>query len=298
MTGRARAARLLAGSAAATLALLLAAGAHAGQPAAQRRPATADGAVEITNRAGSVNVVGWDRLEVAVSGALGDGASEIELGSAGDRTSVEVKAFGNPMGVRSTLEVHVPRRSRVRVKGFEVRISADGLAGSFQATAVEGSIAVTRGPPEVTVKTVGGSIDVAGSASRVQVESVNGSVSVRDGGGELKAKSVNGSVTVVGRTFDRVNLRTVSGRLHFEGDLTPQAQLDARTVNGSVELRLGAGTAAQFALGTTNGRLESDFSPTAAGGVRLDRKLTFVTGAGTARVEASSVNGSVVVKKR
>jgi DUF4097 and DUF4098 domain-containing protein YvlB len=279
-------------------AVLSAATARAGQDTEQRRPAKAEGAVEITNRAGSVKVIGWDRLEVAVSGALGDGASGIELASSSDKTTIEVKARGNPMETRSSVEVRVPRRSRVKVKGFELRIDADGLAGTFAASAVEGSVAIVRGPPEVTIKTVSGSIDVAGPASRVQVESVNGSVNVRDAGGEVRAKSVNGSVVVVGTRFDRVHLRTVSGRLQFQGELTPQAQLDARTVNGSIELRLPASTAAEFALGTTNGRLESEFSPEPRSGVRLDRKLTFVTGAGTARVEASSVNGSVIVKKR
>jgi hypothetical protein len=283
---------------AALFVLVLAGPAQAGPRDEQRRPAQAEGAVDITNRAGAVSVIGWDHLEVAVSSALGDGASGVELTSSGDRTSIEVKTRGNPMETRSTMEVHVPRRSRVRVTGFEVRISADGLAGSFSASAVEGSVAVMHGPPEVSIKTVSGSIDVTGATRRVQVESVNGSVNVRDAGGEVKAKSVNGSVLVVGGRFDRVHLRTVSGRLNFQGDLTPEAELDARTVNGSVELRLAPGTAAQFALGTTNGRLESDFTPDPAGGVRLDRKLTFVTGAGTARVEASSVNGSVSIKKR
>jgi DUF4097 and DUF4098 domain-containing protein YvlB len=280
------------------LAALGAARAHAGQGDEQRRPAQAEGAVEITNRAGSVKVTGWDRLEVAVSGALGDGASGIELSSSGDKTLVEVKVRGNPMETRSSMEVRVPRRSRVRVKGFELRINADGLSGAFAASTVEGSVTIAGGPPEVTIKTVSGSIDVAGPTNHVQVESVNGGVNVRDAGGEVRAKSVNGSVLVIGNRFDRVHLRTVSGRLQFQGDLTAQAQLDARTVNGSVELRLAPSTAAQFALGTTNGRLESEFAPEPSSGVRLDHKLTFVTGAGTARVEASSVNGSVVVKKR
>src|SRR4051812_18542681 len=222
----------------ALLVLLLAAPARAGQRDEQRRAATADGSVEIVNRAGSVSVLGWDRLEVAVSTALGDGASGVELASSGDKTSVEVKTRGNPMDTRSSMEVHVPRRSRVKVKGFEVRISADGLAGSFSASAVEGSIAVLHGPPEVSLKTVSGSIEVAGATRHVLVESVNGSVNVRDASGEVKAKSVNGSLSVAGSRFDRVQLRTVSGRLTFQGDLLGDAELQARTVNGSVELRL------------------------------------------------------------
>src|SRR5262245_60581902 len=48
------------------------------------------GTVEISNVAGRVNVVGWDRSEVKVTGNLGEGVERVEVKGSGNRTFVKV----------------------------------------------------------------------------------------------------------------------------------------------------------------------------------------------------------------
>ena len=127
------------------------------------------------------------------------------------------------MGGGSTIEVRVPRMSRVKMKSFNARITAENLGGSLKAESFEGSLSVTRGPAEIVLKSTSGSVEVQANATRVEVESVNGSIQVRDVSGQLKARSVNGSISVEGRRFDEVKLSTVSGRVRFEGDIGPKA---------------------------------------------------------------------------
>ena len=274
-----------------------------GQPeGSERRPASANAEVDILNPNGSTRIIGWDRQEVAVSGRSGR-RPDVTISGEGGHIKIRAGDPDHPMGGGSSIEVRVPRMSRVKMKSFNARITAENLGGSLKAESFEGSLSVTKGPAEIVLKSTSGSVEVQANATRVEVESVNGSIQVRDVSGQLKARSVNGSITVEGRRFDEVRLSTVSGRVKFEGDIGPKASLEAKSVNGSVELRLPSNTSARFVLGSANGRLETDFAPGRGGRDRDDndsdeRKMSFSIGGNDARIEARSVNGSVSIHKR
>ena len=76
---------------------LVLAGALAASPAAaqdaveERVAAAADGMVLIENAGGQVRVEGWEKNEVAVTGALGSGADRVRLRGGGRKTRVEVE---------------------------------------------------------------------------------------------------------------------------------------------------------------------------------------------------------------
>ena len=283
------------------LAVLLPAAAAQAQPeGGERRRADPDVEVDILNPNGSTRIIGWDRPEVAVTGSRGRRPDMVITGEGG-KIKIRPGDHDNPGGGGTAIEVRVPRMSRVKMKSFNARITAENLGGSLKAESFEGSLSVTRGPAEIVLKSTSGSVEVQASATKVEVESVNGSIQVRDASGQLKARSVNGSITIEGRRFDEVKLSSVSGKVRFEGDIGPKASLEAKSVNGSVELRLPANTSGQFVLGSANGRLDTDFAPGRGGRDHDDdgdRKLSFTVGGNDARIEARSVNGSVRINKR
>ena len=87
-------------------------------PVDQKRPAAADGKVSIENMSGSVKVTGWDRAEVQVKGTVGSGG-ELSFDGSEKETTIEVEAeHGNPMGIKSDLEVFVPAGSSVVDRGL------------------------------------------------------------------------------------------------------------------------------------------------------------------------------------
>ena len=278
------------------LTLLPPAAARAQQTIEQKRPAAADGEVDITNPAGATQVIGWDRPEVAVSARLGRQATGLYFVTEGARTTIKVEAAGNPLGVSSALEIRVPRGSRVRVKSFRARIAVDNLTRSLSAESFEGSIAVRRGPAEVTLKSTSGSLEVQAATTRMDLETVNGSIQVRDAGGDLSAATVNGAIQVQGSRFHRVKVSTVSGPVHFQGALGSGGRLQASSVNGPVQLSLPANTTAEFLLATTNGRLASEFGAHDDRGPG-QREHAFTVGSRERKIEARSVNGSVTVSK-
>ena len=276
--------------------------AAAQQKVEERRPAAAAALVEIENPAGTLRVIGWNQNEVTVTGTLGPGAEGLSVTGEKGRIRVEVETRGNPHGVASTLEVHVPEGSRVEVESFAGSIAVSDVKGAVRAENVNGDITVSGAAREVDVQTVNGSLEVSGPARRVHAESVNGSVTVRGASGEVEASTVNGGLLVSGGTFSHGHLETVNGKVRFEGDLAKGAVLDADSVSGGIEMLLPAAVAADFTLSTFSGTIENELGPA------LDREsgrdnpsekeLSFTTGAGGATVTIHTLSGAIAIRKR
>lgn len=279
---------------------LIAPGARAQSTLDQRRAAEPDGLVEIENPAGSIHVVGWDKNEVAVTGSLGARAEGLEFRGGAHRTSISVETLGNPHSVRSDLKIQVPAGSRLEIEGFAATIRIEGVNGPVTAETVNGTITMTGGSKEVDLQSVNGSVEVTSPATRVHAEAVNGSVTVREASGEVEASTVNGTLTVIGGTFTRAGLETVSGRIVFEGALGKSATLSAESVSGSVDLALPASVSADFSISSFSGEIENELGPPARKASRWtsERELSFTTGTGGAKVTVETLSGSIRLHKR
>jgi DUF4097 and DUF4098 domain-containing protein YvlB len=265
----------------------------------QKRPAAPDGTVSIENMAGSVKVTGWDKAEVQVKGSVGDGG-ELRFDASGKRTHVEIEADGNPMGIKSHLEVFVPAGSSVDVEGFQATISVTGVLGSVSAETVNGSITQAGAAKHVELQSVNGDIEVAKAAGRIQAEAVNGTVTVRDASGELEASTVHGKLHVIGGSYERVEIESVAGPVRFEAALGARAALTVETVSGAVELLLPAGIGAEFAVSSFSGRITNELGPAAekSGKWTPQSELNFTTGSGGARVTVETLSGAIGIRKR
>jgi DUF4097 and DUF4098 domain-containing protein YvlB len=274
--------------------------AAAEQKVEARRSAAADALVEIENPAGSIRVIGWERGEVMVTGDLGAGASGLDFTGSGSRIRVGVDTERNPHGVVSSLEVHVPVRSRLQIESFAGSITVEGVNGTVSAETVNGSITISGQAREIAAESVNGAVQVSGASTHTKAESVNGSVVVRGASGDLEASTVNGRLDVSGGSFERAHLETVSGSLSFEGGLASSATFEAETVSGSVTLALPAGVAADFSISTFSGSVENAFGPTAkpVSHYTSEKELEFSTGGGGARVSIHTLSGSVTLRKR
>jgi DUF4097 and DUF4098 domain-containing protein YvlB len=266
----------------------------------QRRAAEPDGLVEIDNPAGSIHVIGWDKNEVAVTGTLGARAEGLGFSGGAHRTTIDVETEGNPHGVRSDLKIQVPAGSRLEIEGFASTIRIEGVNGPVQAETVNGSISMTGGSKDVELQSVNGSVEVTSPATRVHAEAVNGSVTVRNASGEVTASTVNGTLTVIGGTFTRAQLETVSGQIMFEGSLGKSSTLNAESVSGSVELALPANVSADFSISSFSGDIQNELGPPPQKASRWtsEKELSFSTGSGGAKVTVETLSGNIRLRKR
>ncbi|WP_373070865.1 DUF4097 domain-containing protein [Gemmatimonas sp.] len=130
----------------------------------------------------------------------------------------------------------------------------------------------------VDLSTVNGGVEVTGVNNEVDAHTVNGSITARSAGGPVRAKTVNGSITVSMGALGRAD------------------DLDYETVNGAITIELPSNFGAQLELATVNGRVSTDF-PITISGTLSPRRLRGTVGNGATRIRASTVNGSVTLRK-
>jgi len=130
----------------------------------------------------------------------------------------------------------------------------------------------------VDVATVNGALDVSGVSAGVTANTVNGTIDARSTGGPVRAHTVNGSLNISMGSFSAAD------------------DLEYETVNGSVTLELPTDFGGQLELSTVNGRVSTDF-PITITGTLSPRRLRGSIGNGGARIRASTVNGSVTLRR-
>jgi hypothetical protein len=282
------------------LPLLLAAPLAAQQKLERRFAVTSDVSVRITNTAGVIRLIGWERDSIVVIGAIAPGASFFG-GGKGAFAKLGVERMDESVpGPGSTLEVRVPHAARVSVRSITANIEASGLTGELQATSVSGSIRAAGGLKLLVAETMDGDLDVGGPIEITRITGGRGTVTLRDVRGDVLANTVAGPITVTGARITRAHLETVSGAISYEGDVDGRGTLEAVTHAGDVTLRLPAAIAAEFELQTFAGRIETTLFP--KGNVQHQPRdgspWTFATGGGGAQVTVRSFKGMIRVLKQ
>ena len=276
-----------------------------GGPVNRTVPADANGEVEISNVSGTIDVRGWDRSEVQVTGELGDDVERLDVDSSGGHTVVKViLPRGHNSDGEATLEIKVPKGSTVEVGGVSADITSKGVTGTQRLKTVSGEISADVWGEDSEVRSVSGDITVRGSGKPVslRVSSVSGSVDLMNGAGKLDVVTVSGDARVnMGETTE-VRGRTTSGNLTVNAKLTKDGRVDVEGVSGDVNLRLtapgGLSTEIESFSGDIGGCLAGDkvervskYGP----GTRLNLRAVE---AGGARVRAKTLSGDIQICDR
>ena len=272
----------------------------------EHRPAEAAGQVEIQNVAGRIDVVGWDKPEVAVSGTIGGDGDRLEITTAGARTSVRVgrESHGISFGLHSSgtadakLIVHVPARSSLTITAVSADVNVAGVSGNQELHTVSGDI-VAAAQHDVRVRTVSGDVRLtAGPESRaVEVSTVSGDLTVAGGAGELSASTVSGDGILSVGQLTRAHFKTVSGDFSISADLAPDGRLEGESVSGDFRINFsGPVPPAAFDLESFSGDLTTCFGRKSTHeGYGPGSRLSFQEGAGTAHVRIETKSGDVTL---
>jgi DUF4097 and DUF4098 domain-containing protein YvlB len=265
--------------------------------------AGAAGEVVISNVSGQIDVRGWDRNEVQVTGHLGRGVERLDLETSGGRTVVKVVLpRGNSHDGDADIEVSVPKGSSVEVSAVSADVSSRGVLGTQRLKSVSGEVTADIAGDESEVRSVSGDVTVRGTGKplSLRVSSVSGSLDVTNISGKLDVVTVSGDARVqVGEASD-LRGRTTSGSLEVSGKLTRDGRVDVEGVSGDITLRVsaagGISTEIESFSGDINGCLAenvervSKYGP----GVRLNTR-TVEAGA---RVRAKTLSGDIEICDR
>jgi DUF4097 and DUF4098 domain-containing protein YvlB len=207
--------------------------------------------------------------DVAIQGVAGDEVRVVATKKAGSQEmldNLEIDVQATPELIR--IETHHPK-----TEGRWFHWGGDG-SGS-----VSYQLEVPAGAQLDTIETVNGDIDIKGVKGAVRVESVNGAMKLEGLAADASLDTVNGTIDA---QFDilggsqRVKADAVNGRIELTFPENADAQIHAETLNGGID-------AEAFGLKPEKGFVGRD----------LDGQI----GAGAARVNVDTVNGSVSIRR-
>lgn len=266
----------------------------------ERLDAARDGRVSISNTSGSIEVEGWSRNEVEVTGSMGDNVEELIFERSGDSVRIKVKIPDRGRGYRDSsadLTIRVPKASSLDVATISADIDVQGVEGEQDLQAISGDIETEMFGEDTEVETVSGDVEVQGDGkeARLDMTSVSGDVSAEKVAGSVDAESVSGDVAVIDSNFRRADLETVNGDITYRAALQRGGRLDIETVNGGVDVEFSGDVSARFDIETFNGRIRNCFGPKAERTSKYAPgwELSFTEGSGDGRVTIATLNGGV-----
>jgi len=255
--------------------------------------------VQIQNFAGSVTVRSWDRSAVRI---VAGNTPRDEVRVRGGGAAVEIVTVSRT-GVPAPLdyEITVPARSSLDIGGTYTDISVEGVRGWASRKAHQGAVTL-RGVHRVnSLKPGEGVITVHDATGRVEVNGVNKGLVLRNVSGDIAAETVNGSIVLDGIESSDVEAVTVNGRVAYEGTIRDRGRYRFGTHSGSITVSVPERSNATVAAVTYQGTFSSRFGlPAGAlnGGTTTPaRRANFALGSGSAKIEAESFQGNIVLAR-
>src|SRR5210317_2206117 len=175
--------------------------------------AASDGRVHISNIAGSVNVNGWSRDQVEVTGELGRNVEELIFERDGDKVTIKVKVpKKSGRGIESDLYIQVPEGSSIDVSTVSADIDVEQVSGEQSLGTVSGDIDTESAKSDISAEAVSGDIEISGQnkVTNTRANTVSGDVLLDGVAGVADAESVSGDVSVVDGAFERIDMNTVN----------------------------------------------------------------------------------------
>ena len=256
--------------------------------------------IQIQNFAGSIKVRGWERNAVRI--VAGESRRD-EVRVQGRDAAVSISTVSRS-GVPAPLdyEVTVPIRASLDIGGTYTEISIEGVRGSVSATTVQGEVTLRGGDGVISLKSVEGAVTVQDAVGRIEVNGVNKGLTLRNVNGDIAAETVNGSILMDGIESDEVDAETVNGRVTYDGTIKDRGRYRFGSHSGAVIVSIPERVNATIAAVTYQGTFSSRFAlPNAAGdssaGEGVRRRANFAFGDGSARVEAESFQGSIILAR-
>ncbi len=272
--------------------------AHAATSVDEHRAANPQGEVEIDNVAGSIDLQGWDKPEVAVTGTIGKDVERVDVTGDNNRTSIRVVL---PKGMHwnmndgaAHLVIHVPANSSVYASLVSSDLKVSAVRGALELRTVSGNISGDGGG-DLRANDVSGDIHfTATAAKRIEVKAISGSIVLTGGNSDIEASTVSGDVRLTLGTVSHARFKSVSGGLSATLAAAPDAQIDGESVSGDIRLEFAGEPAADFDVQTLSGEIENCFGPKPVEPRHgPGKRLTFKTGDTSARVHLTSNSGEV-----
>lgn len=260
------------------------------------------GNLNVWNMAGSVRVTGWDRDSLVVRGVVpADQRFSCGGQAAAFKCAVDIAARHDGKVPGSTLEVFVPRHSRLWVKTSSAEILVSSFDGDLDAYSVNGRIRVDGNAQTLALETMAGLIDVLSDAVMLRAKTAGSDIRISGDIEDAQVASVSGSISIAASRMQRGRFESINGNTTWSGAVMARASLEFSSHSGTIELRLPATTGADVDVRSFEGDFRSDFTGTNRTRMYerkgLDLQFT-LPGEHAARIAIRNFRGSIALLKQ
>jgi Toastrack DUF4097 len=165
--------------------------------------------------------------------------------------------------------------------------------GVVNAAAVVSGVCATT-----SIKSVSGKITLDGMTGAVDASTLSGDVEAQGLDGRVGFNSVSGDLTVADAVVERLEAKTVSGRVTADIDLGKGGALRVATVSGEVAIRLPAEASTIVDLRSTTGRVQSEFEVLTSSRAPGTHSVIGTLGSGDAKLSVTTMSGQVTLLER
>lgn len=270
---------------------------NAGEKIDRTLAAASTGTVKILNVRGEVEILGWDRNEIAVEGELDDLTEEFIFEIAGDRARIEVRLPRHNVswGDGSDLQIHVPENSKVDFEGVSTDVIIDNILGGIRARSVSGEITAENIRVMLHVKSVSGDIEISDSSGVATVSTVSGEIELDMASSRVVLDTVSGDIDADLGEFTTLRANAVSGGIEVAGKLMENGTINISGVSSDVVLRLMKPVNARLRVSTGPGgdivNHLTDDDPIERFPARMELDITL--GSGKGDIKLRTVSGDV-----
>ena len=242
--------------------------------------------LELSLQNGDITIRAWNRNAVAVQ------TSDDEAAIVRRRNGViGLDTDGHRRGDDVDYVITVPAWMDLTLSGVNTTIKVTGSQGAISAETVEGDVEVEGGNGVINLQSVDGEVTLSNGRGKMTLGSVNSDVTVDRATGQLAVEAVNGEIKLRNIDSDDVDVNTVNGDITYDGPIRPRGRYHFVTHNGDVTVAVPEGTDAVVGVSTYQGDFESDFPVVTRGSQQ--KRFTFTLGAGSARIELESFQGTI-----
>jgi hypothetical protein len=284
---------------------------------------SATGQVSIENMRGEVEIIGWSKSQVSISGELDDKALGYTFETENGFTIFKVKMPRNKRNSNwhrsdgSNLVIHLPIASELSFESVNGSVSITDVLGGTEAHTVNGNIQAkglfkkvklqtvngnvyAKGlQGKIRLATVNGKVTDLGSKGRVRYSTVNGTVKIDSAASRVYVESVNGEIDLSLKTIEDLDVSTVNGEVDAALTLADDASISITTVSGSAYLKLAGEVGGRFRLSThAGGRIKNKLTDDKVKKQKYGpaRNLSFKIDGGSANVEMTTVSGNLTIE--
>jgi hypothetical protein len=277
--------------------------------------------ISINNHSGSINVVGWDKDKISVTGTLDDDAEKLVFEQKGAQVviNVEYPRMDNWNADGSKITVFMPKSIRIKSSSVSSDIHLSNLHGGVEVKTVSGDVLAENITQTVELNSISGNIKSDALSGKISLSAVSGDINDKSSSGRLEIRAVSGEVIINSQAkevfFNNVSgnskltlaqvvelrIRTVSGDLTAKLNLNKKALLKASTVSGDLDFTFQQGVDADFSLkSSVGGDIDNNIThvKTEHDEYGPGAKLNFQTVNGSALVRVSTVSGNVEVSSK